>query len=691
MLTGRIRSGILSRSYVFLLVLLVLFAGLVYHVGTIQLGNHEYYARQARGISMKTRDAAAHRGSILDLNGNIFAGDLATRDVHAEPKRFVGDLDVATKIIAKHLGIDEGLLLKRFEKSASHEFSVKISGGVPPSFVREKGLSRIAGLTLRPVRDANGAVASFKVFFHPYRVTPEERKVSCGQICEYFDITRPELERETRQALERCQEISVKRGVSREVAEEMLAELKAAGIKRGVRFTDSWVRYYPRDTELANLLGFTDSENSGVSGVEQLMDKFLRPVVGKVAYSLDSDGRPVDDDPKVLKEASNGADVYLTIQEPIQRILEEELRVLWETNRPTRAYAIMMDPSTGAIMGLAQFPQFNPNDRETMEDPDNCQNHVMHQSYDPGSIMKAVSLSCVLDSGVADLNSVKDCEKGRWIYNRKALRDSHRYDELTLAEVIQKSSNIGTAKFSLDLGEERMYKYLVNFGFGRATGLGFYPSEGEPVVFRWEPPGLFRELHLWDSLTITRVPMGQGITVPLMQIMQSWSALANNGVIMQPYLIDRVVYPDGTTEYSQPHAKSEPVSANAVKKMTKALTMVTEKGGTGTRAAVKGFKVAGKTGTAQMWIMADKAKGVKGHYAENQFLASFIGFAPADKPRFLLLVSAENPTEGYHTGSGVAAPVFRRIAEKTLEYLQVPPEEAPAKVEPARRATARNR
>ncbi len=686
-----IRRGILARRTVVIFCVFVALGWLVCHLAKVQIVDTGYYSRHAKAICQSRYLENAHRGNILDLNGNVFAEDKATRDICAEPKRFADKLDKATEIIARHLQLDYDELYKRFAKSIAHDFTVELADYVPQEFVRENRLSQIKGVTLKPIWGAAdfddaaddqpaeritkpSTLVGFRVLFHPSKLTNQERRVSCDKILTCFDFTKVGLDQDCRKAMERCQEISVKRGVSWDTANAMMKELNAEGIKRGVRFLDSWVRDYPRDYELANLLGFTDNEHKGVSGLEALMDSYLQPILGKSTLLHDRKGRPVEDGRTIEKPAVNGADVYLTIQEPIQRIMEEELEALWEKHHPDRAFAIMIDPATGAVMGLAQFPQFNPNDSTTMEDPAACQNHILQQCYDPGSIMKAISLTGVLASGIANLNTVKDCEHGHWVYNRKALHDSHPMDELTLSEVIKHSSNIGTAKFAIDLGEEKMYQHLVRFGFGKPTGLGFYPEGKTPVVFRNERTGFFRELHQWDSLTISRVPMGQGMTVPLLQMVQAWSALANHGEIMQLYLVDRVRFADGKVEYSLPHVKYRAARPDAVAQMVKALSTVTEPDGTGRNAAIKGFRVAGKTGTAQMWIQANKAKGIVGHYA-NQFLASFIGFAPAENPRFLLLVSAENPTQGSHTGSGVSAPVFKRIATRTLEYLQVAPDE----------------
>ena len=217
-----------------------------------------------------------------------------------------------------------------------------------------------------------------------------------------------------------------------------------------------------------------------------------------------------------------------------------------------------------------------------------------------------------------------------------------------------------------------MYSYLSGFRFKEPTGLGFYPNGASPRRFRSEIGGDFRDLHKWDDLTITRVPMGQGLSLNVLQIIQTWSAIANNGVIMQPYIVDRVEYADGRTLYAQPRVKATPIQPAAVAKMKEALKLVTQTGGTGKRAAVANYEVAGKTGTAQLYKPPDKAKGIPGGYSSSEYLASFVGFVPVENPRFLLLVSAVNPTVGSHTGGGASAPVFKRIAARTLEYLRVP-------------------
>lgn len=653
---------------------IIVFAALGCHVYRIQIQDGQYFSSMADGVSVRKNIVEeAPRGRILDKHGNLFACDVATRDVKMEPKRFAARLDKAVEIISRHMELEPKALRDKFSKAIGYCFEVHLANVA--MFTREQAASiMLDGVEIKRMAGSPGNGGRYRVSFRPGVKSDTPLRQRIHQLAVAFELDEEELNQKCDRARGRFREITVARNVSRIQAEKMRAELNEAGIRAGVRLEDSWERRYPRNNELANMLGFVNSSRTGVFGIESLMDSYLQPTRGEVSFQHDRWGRPTGDGRVYKVKPEAGADVYLTIQEPLQQIVEEELAVMWEKNNPERAYAIMMDPATGEIMALAQYPQINPNERDTLTDVSSCQSPCIVQSYDPGSIMKAISLAGVLQSRTAGLDSVVDCEGGRWYYGGRPLRDSHGYGDLTLAEVIQKSSNIGTAKLALQMGEEEMFTYLDGFGFGRRTGLGFYPESGEPVVFKGEASGIFRPYRKWMPITITRVPIGQGISMTPMQMIQAWSALANGGTIMQPYIVERVKFADGRVVYSEVREKARPVSGGAVRQMVEALKMVTKKGGTGTRAAVPGYEVAGKTGTAQFWVPTNSKTGVKGHYTQNEYFASFIGFAPADNPRFLLLVSAENPRKGYHTGSGVSAPVFGRIAARTLEYLQVPPD-----------------
>jgi cell division protein FtsI/penicillin-binding protein 2 len=363
-----------------------------------------------------------------------------------------------------------------------------------------------------------------------------------------------------------------------------------------------------------------------------------------------------------------GGDVYLTIEEPIQHTVEQELDLIMETFKPLAAYAVMADPRTGRILAMAQRPTFDPNDRSPGNmAPEKWINRVVSTGFEPGSVMKGISVAGAIDYGVVTLDHVFDCEKGYWVYARRPLRDSHRFEDLSVLEILQHSSNIGTAKIALEMGERRLYQTLWRFGFGQRTGTGF-DDEGT---------GLLRPVNRWDGLSVTRFPIGQGILTTPLQLVQAFSALANNGNMMQLRVVDRVADPTtGETKLFPPVLRRRVVAhESAIRDVVTALKMVTTDDGTASKAAIEGYEVAGKTGTAQKYIREELPdhKGYTGYYSNSKYVGSFIGFVPADDPAFVLLVSVDEPTEGGYYGGTVAAPSFRRIAASTLRYLQIPP------------------
>lgn len=448
-------------------------------------------------------------------------------------------------------------------------------------------------------------------------------------------------------------EVVVKRGVAIKQA-KAIEELKLPGL----RFVDRQHRQYPKHKLLANVVGFTDHNGVGVYGIEQTWDKALAARSGTREFVRDRKGRPIlRRSPEAPPPSLNGKNLYLTIDEPIQDIVEQELAALAEKFAPRRAYAIMAEPSTGAILAMAQYPSYNPNERGRM-DPEQWRNHLASDVYDPGSTMKAIAITGALDYGIVTLESQIDCESGWWMYARRPLRDSgHSYGVLPVARVIQKSSNIGTAKIALMMGEPRLYQVLRRFGFGARTGVGITP----------ESPGILRSQRNWDRLSITRFPIGQGVSVTPLQMVQAYAAIANSGRMMQLHLVERIEDPrTGKIEVVQPEVKHRAAGARAIASMVAALSMVTRPGGTAKRAAILGYEVAGKTGTSQ--------KCINGTYeGHGKYVASFIGFVPARDPAFVLLILADEPSTGKYYGGTVCAPSFQRIGDEVLRYLNVPP------------------
>ncbi|NOY81823.1 MAG: penicillin-binding protein 2 [Kiritimatiellaeota bacterium] len=466
-------------------------------------------------------------------------------------------------------------------------------------------------------------------------------------------VSRVDLLRRFRRALTAGKiEVPVKYGVDLERVERLRAYRL-----HGLRFVDSYRRTYPKGRMLAALLGFVNAGGVGVAGIEKEFDSRLRPSAGEVVYERDRRGRPLRMNALRRRRARDGANLFLTIEEPIQHIVESELDALMEEFQPKAAFAVMANPRTGEIMAMAQKPGFDPN-RIAPEDLPYVQNRLLLTGFEPGSVMKAMAVAGALDFGVVTLDTVFDCEDGCWYYLGRPLRDSgHRYGKLTVREIIQKSSNIGAAKIALRMGPVRLYQVLRRFGFGRPTGIGL----------SGEAPGIFRPLAKWDGLSITRFPIGQGILVTPLQLVQAYAALANDGVIMRLHVVQRLEDPNtGLRETFKPEAVGRAVRPAAVHAIVQALKLVTRDGGTAPKAAVEGFEVAGKTGTAQ--------KVVDGTYSHSRYVASFIGFVPAADPAFVLLVMVDEPRRGGHYGGTVAAPAFSRIAERTLRYLDIAPE-----------------
>ncbi len=450
-----------------------------------------------------------------------------------------------------------------------------------------------------------------------------------------------------------AREVVIKNKVDMDLAERV-SKLKI----RGIRLVDNQKRYYPKGQLAANILGITTSKNEGIYGLELVLNDELKPHQLTQVYERDRKGRMVHYNPVKSAKIVDGNDVYLTIDEPIQHIMESELENMVIEFEPRYAYSIMINPKTGAILALAQFPSFDPNDRSDI-DIENCTNHFITDIYDPGSTMKCLAVAGAIDYGIVNLNTEFDCEDGYWYYGGYPLRDSgHRYDQLSVTEIIQKSSNIGTAKIALKMGENRLYQTLKRFGFGTKTG----------IELKNESPGILRNLTDWDKLSITRFPIGQGISVTPLQMIQAYSGLANSGTIMQPYLIDRIINArTGLVQKTEPKVKHLAIRPYAARQIIHAMITVTEEGGTATKAAVEGYTVAGKTGTSQ--------KLIDGSYAgHDKYVASFIGFVPAHDPAFVLIVVADEPSKKSYYGGTVAGPTFSRIASQTLRYLHVPPQ-----------------
>ena len=335
-----------------------------------------------------------------------------------------------------------------------------------------------------------------------------------------------------------------------------------------------------------------------------------------------------------------GADIELTLDNDIQQYVVQALDEAMTNFRPQSAWAIVEEVRTGAILAMASLPKSNPSP-------------AAGTVFEPGSIFKVGVVAAALNEGLISTNDQFDCENGVWSYEGKPLRDFHPYGVLDVTGILRKSSNIGAAKIALKLGEESLHRYLAAFGFGRPTG----------IELPGEESGVLRLLSEWGKADITRVAMGHTVSVTALQMLNMLCCIGNDGVLLKPHLVRRVVGKDGVVLLdNKPEVVAQAISAATAKLVRNMLVAVTREGGTGTRAAVKGFNVAGKTGTAE--------KMKDGRYAANQNIVSFMGVLPAERPEIGIIVVLDNPHPMY-TGSMSAAPIFARIAEAAVRHLGI--------------------
>ena len=451
--------------------------------------------------------------------------------------------------------------------------------------------------------------------------------------------------------------IQLSRDLSLDVAAELKKNIDKQNIK-GLYFEHAYKRYYPKGTMLAPILGFTIYDNGMEKpsfGVEKAMEKYLSPKSAKAMVEISRDGRKLTYGLSEELTVEDGKNVYLTIREPIQAILEDELDKAYAELKSKAIYAVMLDPKTGNIWAMGQRPTFDPNNRESITS-ESTRPRIMADVMEPGSIIKPFSVAFALDNNLVRPDTIIDCENGYWIYKGKPLTDSHRIGKVSVTEVIKQSSNIGTAKIGLLMGAENVYNNLRKFGFGQRTGIPLRP----------ESSGTLRPVKAWDGLTVTRVPMGYAMNATPLQMVRAYGALADNGNLRKLRLIDRIEDPEtGEVEvmpYEPPvQMFKKPGTRNEIVNM---MAQVTAKGGTARQAAIKGYEVAGKTGTSR--------KFANGGYSRNYF-ASFVGFVPAQNPAFVLLVTVDEPKGRSYYGGTVSGPVFRAIASRTLKYLNVTP------------------
>jgi cell division protein FtsI/penicillin-binding protein 2 len=452
-----------------------------------------------------------------------------------------------------------------------------------------------------------------------------------------------------------------KKEVSEETADRVRQIISdSKGRLRGVYFDPDFVRVYPNGPLLAQVIGFLDHDHKGRLGIEMTMQDYLRGTDGYRYIEEDRKGQELVQYRGQEKPAKNGCDVILTIDLGLQMIVEQELDAACAQYKPKMATAVMMRPQTGEILAIASRPNFDCNDIKNATD-DAQKDRPIVDMIEPGSTFKIVATSAALEEKLVTPDTTLFCENGHFQYAGRVLRDAHPMGVLTVHQILSKSSNIGAAKLALQLGEARFYQYIRLYGFGERTG----------VALPGEIPGLVNPPYRWSKIDITRIPMGQSVAVTPLQLVTAMSVIANGGNLLKPMIVSQTVDSDGHTIASYaPEVVRRVVSTATAQKVVAALKDVVSKQGTAPAAAVPGFSVAGKTGTAQKI-------DPRGGYLEGKYVVSFVGFMPADDPKFALLVLLDDPVTKQHEAFGglVAAPVFSKIAKRAADYLDLHPTE----------------
>lgn len=424
----------------------------------------------------------------------------------------------------------------------------------------------------------------------------------------------------------------------------------------GLHFVTERKRYYPQATTAAHVIGFTGLDPRGLEGLELEYDQQLQGQPGRLVSSRDARGRGLASADQMVQGGVPGHNLYLTLDRSLQYVAEKELARVVKESGAVGGTVVMMEPASGRILALASQPDYNPNFAGRYP-ASSRRDRAVTDMYEPGSTFKPFLLSAVLEEGLVSPNQAIYCENGRYSVGGKVVRDHKKYKKLSLKEVLKFSSNIGFAKLGKALGRERFYSYIRDFGFGEPTGIDLTGESG----------GMLHPASRWFDIDLAAISFGQGISVTSIQLAAAMSAIANGGLLMEPYLVEKEVDAAGEIVMRRlPEVRRRVISEKTAKIVKEMMVSVTEPGGTGTRAALAGYRVAGKTGTAQ------KVDTVTGGYSPDKRVSSFVGFVPADNPALVLSVMVDEP-KGKTYGGLIAAPVFARIAGQTLSHMNILP------------------
>jgi cell division protein FtsI/penicillin-binding protein 2 len=630
------------RLWAIALLLGAAFTGLGYRLVDLQVLRHEDLARKAQQETRHSYHLQPRRGDIVDIKGNLLATSIFVKTVCADPG-LIGDHQAeVARALAPLLQMNEVELAQRL---------------MPRPRLDEKG---------RVMTNGFGQPLTNHYIVLKHKVSADAwQKISETMAKISFGADEKRLSPKERESLKGLRE--------RAIATDP---------------TDDQLRVYPNQNLAAHVLGYVGlaeranygvraSELAGVDGIERVLDDKLKGAPGWRLTEHDGHAHELVALREENVEPRDGLKAVLTIDSVIQSIVETALADGLQKSSAVSVSGLVIRPRTGEILALATLPNFDPNNLSGAP-LEARRNRVIADLNEPGSTFKIIVISSALSDHTVKLTDEFDCEHGLFKFAGKPLHDHESYGVLSVEKIITKSSNIGAAKVGILMGADRLYEHIAEYGLTERTGI---PLPGESG-------GNVHSVTNWTKVSLAQIPMGQGAAVTSLQMAMAMCAIANKGVLMRPMLVDRLVDPDGNVvaRYS-PQPVRRVISEEADHDMIEALKTVVTPDGTGAKAALEHYTVAGKTGTAQ-----------KVPYTSGKFYASFIGFFPADNPEVCIYVSLDDPKGHLHQGGQVAAPVFKQIAEKVATYMNIRPDDgadstppdslAGADLDPAVRTTA---
>jgi cell division protein FtsI (penicillin-binding protein 3) len=433
-----------------------------------------------------------------------------------------------------------------------------------------------------------------------------------------------------------------------------LNQAEAAAVRKaklpGIYFQKEDRRFYPKRDLAAQVLGYVDIDEKGLGGLEYRYNNLVRGDAGRVLVMTDARGRSFN---SIEQPVAPGANLVTTIDQNIQYIVDKEAAATAEETHAKGVSIVVMDPRTGEVLGMGNYPTFNPNEYAKYS-PQAWVNRAVSHTYEPGSTFKIVTAASAFEEGLAQPAELIDCQMGSIVVFGRKIHDWKPFGLLTVKQIMENSSDVGAIKLALRLGDERFAEHIERMGFGKLTNIDL-PGEER---------GTARPASRWTKSSIGSIAMGQEVTVTPLQIVRMVSVVANGGILYQPYIVKKVQHPqNGILRETEPHGERVISAETAAKLQDMLESVVTE--GTAKAGKLEGYTAAGKTGTAQ--------KVENGRYSQTKVVASFAGFAPATKPVISMIVMIDEPV-GLHHGGLVAAPVFKRVAEQVLRSMSVPPD-----------------